>query len=130
MLVLVIGRERRARVWEYVVGETEMRIWVVGIDATSARFGISPCGTWKARTRSGPCDARTFNAVAAADATDKLGLHNLRHKQWFSQSACANADDGFLESGLDLSHTLVVEMKQSRQSVFPFAMFGPSLCSV
>ena len=34
VLVLVIGRERRARVWEYVVGETEMRIWVVGIEST------------------------------------------------------------------------------------------------
>ena len=59
VLVLVIGRERRARVWEYVVGETEMRIWVVGIDAAGARFCISSYGTWKARMRSGPCDART-----------------------------------------------------------------------
>ena len=58
--------------------------------------------------------------MAAAKITEKLGLHGLRHRQWFSQSACANADDGFLrESGLDLSHALVVAMRQSRQSVFP-----------
>ena len=58
------------------------------------------------------------DAVAAAEITEKLGLHGLRHRQWFSQSACANADDGFLrESGRDLSHTLVVVMRLSRQSV-------------
>ena len=28
-----IGHERRAQVWECVVGKTEMRIWVVGLDA-------------------------------------------------------------------------------------------------
>ena len=68
-----------------------------------------------------------FNAVAAAEVTEKLGLHGLRHKKWFSQFACANADDGFLrESGLDLSHGLVVAMKQSRQSVFPLAMLVQS----
>ena len=107
-MVPVIGRERRARVWEYVVGETEMRMWVVGLDAAGerprygTRFRISPCGTWKARTRSGPCDAKTtkeqtaWSASSTAaiererdarcgsvgfpplsrNATDKLGLHN------------------------------------------------------
>ena len=44
-------------VLECVVGETEMRIWVGGIDAAGARFCISSCGTWKATTRSGACDA-------------------------------------------------------------------------
>ena len=36
-----------------------------------------------------------FNTVVAAKAIQKLGLHSLRHRQWFSQSACANADNGF-----------------------------------
>ena len=35
-MVLVIGRER-PRVWEYVVGEIEMRMWVVGLDAAGER---------------------------------------------------------------------------------------------
>ena len=51
-----------------------------------------------------------FDAVAAAEITEKLGLHNSRHRQWFSRSACADADDGFLESP-DFSHTFVVELK-------------------
>ena len=55
---------RGAQAWECVVGETEMRIWVVGLDAAGettmiGRLRISPCGTWKARMRSGPCDTRT-----------------------------------------------------------------------
>eukprot|EP01084_Bolivina_argentea_P073975 134209_1 len=29
------------------------------------------------------------NAMTAAEVTEKLGLHNLRHRQWFIQSACA-----------------------------------------
>ena len=32
---------------------------VIGLDAAGTRFHVSPCGTWKAKTRSGPCDART-----------------------------------------------------------------------
>jgi len=46
------------------------------------------------------------NAMAAAEVTEKLGLHNLRHRQWFIQSACATTGDGLYE-GLDwLSRTL------------------------
>merc|ERR1712213_306974 len=29
------------------------------------------------------------NAMAAAEVTEKLGLHNMRNRQWFIQSACA-----------------------------------------
>ena len=64
----------------------------------------------------------------AAEATQELGLHSLKHMQWFSQSAGANAEDGFLrESGLDLLHALVVEMRLSRQSVFQLAVLVQSL---
>ena len=46
------------------------------------------------------------NAMTAAEVTEKLGLHNLRHRQWFIQSACATTGDGLYE-GLDwLSRTL------------------------
>merc|ERR1711878_234275 len=46
------------------------------------------------------------NAMTAAEVTEKLGLHNLRHQQWFIQSACATTGDGLYE-GLDwLSRTL------------------------
>merc|ERR1712031_80654 len=46
------------------------------------------------------------NAMTAAEVTDKLSLHNLRHRQWFIQSACATTGDGLYE-GLDwLSRTL------------------------
>merc|ERR1711992_212991 len=40
------------------------------------------------------------NAMTAAEVTDKLGLHTLRNRQWFIQSACATTGDGLYE-GLD-----------------------------
>jgi ADP-ribosylation factor protein 1 len=46
------------------------------------------------------------NAMTAAEVTEKLGLHNMRNRQWFIQSACATTGDGLYE-GLDwMSRTL------------------------
>ena len=46
------------------------------------------------------------NAMSAAAMTDKLGLHGLRHRQWYIQACCATTGDGLYE-GLDwLSATL------------------------
>merc|ERR1740121_2752037 len=46
------------------------------------------------------------NAMTAAEVTEKLGLHNLRQRQWFIQSACATTGGGLYE-GLDwMSRTL------------------------
>ena len=57
--------------------------------------------------RLGPVSRQDLpNAMTAAEITEKLGLHNLRHRQWFIQSACATTGDGLYE-GLDwLSRTL------------------------
>merc|ERR1712151_1461821 len=40
------------------------------------------------------------NAMAVQEVTEKLGLHNMRNRQWFIQSACATTGDGLYE-GLD-----------------------------
>merc|ERR1739845_40093 len=40
------------------------------------------------------------DSMTAAEVTEKLGLHNLRQRQWFIQSACATTGDGLYE-GLD-----------------------------
>merc|ERR1712060_348063 len=46
------------------------------------------------------------NAMPAAELTEKLGLHNMRNRQWFIQSACATTGAGLYE-GLDwMSRTL------------------------
>merc|ERR1739845_102108 len=46
------------------------------------------------------------NAMPAAELTDKLGLHSLRHMSWYIQSSCATTGEGLYE-GLDwLSRTL------------------------
>jgi len=46
------------------------------------------------------------NSMPAAEVTAKLGLHNMRNRHWFIQSACATTGDGLYE-GLDwMSRTL------------------------
>ena len=40
------------------------------------------------------------NAMNAAEVADKLGLHSLRQRSWYIQSACAITGDGLYE-GLD-----------------------------
>merc|ERR1712004_575110 len=37
------------------------------------------------------------NSMAAAEVTEKLGLHNMRSRQWFIQSASATTGDGLYE---------------------------------
>jgi ADP-ribosylation factor protein 1 len=40
------------------------------------------------------------NAMNAAEITDKLGLHSLRHRNWYIQATSATSGDGLYE-GLD-----------------------------
>jgi len=40
------------------------------------------------------------NAMPAAELTEKLGLHGMRARQWYIQSACATSGDGLYE-GMD-----------------------------
>lgn len=40
------------------------------------------------------------NAMQAAEITDKLGLHELRNRNWYIQSTCATNGEGLYE-GLD-----------------------------
>merc|ERR1712032_656424 len=54
------------------------------------------------------------NAMAAAEVTEKVGLHGLRNRQWYIQSACATTGDGLYE-GLDwLSRTLSAKKINSK----------------
>eukprot|EP00441_Pelagodinium_beii_P044139 CAMPEP_0197651704 /NCGR_PEP_ID=MMETSP1338-20131121/33733_1 /TAXON_ID=43686 ORGANISM="Pelagodinium beii, Strain RCC1491" /NCGR_SAMPLE_ID=MMETSP1338 /ASSEMBLY_ACC=CAM_ASM_000754 /LENGTH=180 /DNA_ID=CAMNT_0043226417 /DNA_START=61 /DNA_END=603 /DNA_ORIENTATION=+ len=46
------------------------------------------------------------DAMTAADVSEKLGLAELRHRQWFIQSACATSGDGIYEGLEWLSRTL------------------------
>merc|ERR1712176_1239680 len=40
------------------------------------------------------------HAMSTSEVSEKLGLHDLRRRQWFVQSACATTGDGLFE-GLD-----------------------------
>ncbi|KAJ6096400.1 ARF/SAR superfamily [Penicillium sp. IBT 16267x] len=46
------------------------------------------------------------NAMNAAEVTDKLGLHGLRQRAWYIQSACATSGDGIYEGLEWLSNSL------------------------
>jgi len=46
------------------------------------------------------------NAMTAAEVTEKLGLNNLRQRQWYIQSACAATGDGLYEGLAWMSRTL------------------------
>jgi len=49
------------------------------------------------------------NAMTAAEVAEKLGLNNLRQRQWYIQAACATTGDGLYE-GLDwMSQTLSIK---------------------
>ncbi|KAI3980547.1 hypothetical protein MKX01_025112 [Papaver californicum] len=37
------------------------------------------------------------NATSVAEITDKLGLHSLRLRRWYIQSACATSGEGLYE---------------------------------
>ncbi|KAB0406357.1 hypothetical protein E2I00_018106 [Balaenoptera physalus] len=37
------------------------------------------------------------NAMNAAEITDKLGLHSLRHRNWYIQATSATSGDGLYE---------------------------------
>merc|ERR1711879_806030 len=46
------------------------------------------------------------HAMSTSEVAEKLGLNDLRRRQWFVQSACATTGDGLFE-GLDwMSRTL------------------------
>ncbi len=46
------------------------------------------------------------NAMSVNEVTEKLGLNQMRNRQWYIQSTCATTGDGLYE-GLDwLSNTL------------------------
>uniref|UniRef100_A0A8I5ZU96 ADP-ribosylation factor 1 n=1 Tax=Rattus norvegicus TaxID=10116 RepID=A0A8I5ZU96_RAT len=57
-----------------------------------------------------------------AEITDKLGLHSLRHRNWYIQATCATSGDGLYE-GLDwLSNQL---RSQKRTRPFPLTSSSP-----
>merc|ERR1712050_236122 len=51
------------------------------------------------------------NSMTAAEVTEKLGLHGMRNRQWYIQSACATSGDGLYE-GLDWMSRILSSKKR------------------
>lgn len=43
------------------------------------------------------------NSMSPSELTEKLGLHDVRHQEWYVQGACAKTGEG-LDSGKCLKH--------------------------
>lgn len=66
------------------------------------------------------------NAMNAAEITDKLGLHALRHRNWYIQATCATSGDGLYE-GLDWLSNQLKNQKWTRlpsSNVCVCALYG------
>ena len=50
------------------------------------------------------------NSMSASELTEQLGLHSLRHRQWYIQACCATTGDGLYE-GLDWLSAAVQKLK-------------------
>merc|ERR1719189_2703772 len=51
------------------------------------------------------------NSMSAAEVTEKLGLRNMRNRQWFIQSTCATTGDGLYEGLEWMSRTISSKQK-------------------
>ncbi|KAJ0978680.1 hypothetical protein J5N97_014154 [Dioscorea zingiberensis] len=51
------------------------------------------------------------NAMNAAEITDRLGLHSLRHRHWYIQSTCATSGEGLYEGLEWLSNNIANKME-------------------
>merc|ERR1712011_33301 len=68
------------------------------------------------------------NAMNAGEVTEKLGLHNMRNRQWFIQSACATTGDGLYEGLLRRGEGHVLGLRLGLQLVQEVACPPPDLC--
>merc|ERR1712032_364165 len=68
------GQDKIRKLWRYYYQGTQALIYVV--DSND-------------RDRSEDARQDLPNSMTAAEVTEKLGLHNLRRREWYIQSACA-----------------------------------------
>jgi len=102
------GRDKIRPLWRHYYQATQAIIWVVDsndrerIGETAEELGrtlredeLRDCALLVLANKQD-----LPNAMSVAEVTDKLGLHSLRHRQWYIQSTCATTGDGLYE-GLD-----------------------------
>jgi len=108
------GQDKIRKLWRHYYQNTQGLIFVVDSNdrdrVEDAREELA-----KMLTEDEMCDAVLLvfankqdlpNSMSAAEVSEKLGLHSLKSREWFIQSACATTGDGMYE-GLDwLSRTL------------------------
>jgi len=85
--------------WGYVSGSQPLRAGGLNRVGVTGQVERAPCSPPDPRLLC--CHPQDLpNAMNAAEITDKLGLHSLRHRNWYIQATCATSGDGLYE-GLD-----------------------------
>lgn len=122
------GRDKMRPLWRHYYQGTDALIFVVDSnDRDRIEYACEELDKVMHEDEMSECVLLVFankqdlpGAMTAAEVTEKLGLHKLRNRQWFIQSACAKTGDGLYE-GLDwLSRTLSAKRKPVTQAKTPY----------
>ncbi|XP_042606457.1 ADP-ribosylation factor 3 [Cyprinus carpio] len=93
------GQDKIRPLWRHYFQNTQGLIFVVDSNDRE-RVNEAREETKRILTHHQLKQADLPNAMNAAEITDKLGLHSLRHRNWYIQATCATSGDGLYE-GLD-----------------------------
>nr|ABV22232.1 ADP-ribosylation factor [Karlodinium veneficum] len=66
------------------------------------------------------------NAMNVSEVTEKLGLHQLRQRQWYIQASCATSGDGLYE-GLDWLGSTLDKSGRRQNTKCTHALYGGGL---
>ena len=89
----------------------------IKVETSGTRLRISPCGTWKVRTRSGPCDAKTTREQTVWSASSTPAIERGRDARYgcvgflpFSRNCSISSGGGriYREAGLAQFEALAV----------------------
>ncbi|TTB70982.1 ADP-ribosylation factor 1 [Bagarius yarrelli] len=98
MRILMVGLDAAGKttiLYKLKLGEIVTTIPTIGFNVETVEYKNISFTVWDV---GGLTDLP--NAMNAAEITDKLGLHSLRHRNWYIQATCATSGDGLYE-GLD-----------------------------
>lgn len=102
------GQDKIRPLWRHYYANTDAVIWVVDSNDPN-RFGKAQEELFKLMMSDELRDAALLvfankqdlpNAASVQQITEKLGLYNLRSRDWYIQGTCASTGDGICE-GLD-----------------------------
>nr|DBA32955.1 TPA: hypothetical protein GDO54_000698 [Pyxicephalus adspersus] len=104
MRILMVGLDAAGKttiLYKLKLGEIVTTIPTIGFNVETVEYKNISFTVWDVggQDKIRPLWRHYFQNTQA-EITDKLGLHSLRHRNWYIQSTCATSGDGLYE-GLD-----------------------------